>query len=212
MLDTQIASVPVTYHLSSDFSAKNDAEAYLRWSLTATQFSDIQARCSGNQIPQTWQGALEWASARSSFLYSEAVRYCDYKFAEINPNYWASLTEERVCFEYSNVNQYCDYQVSDGAIAYETTRGTQFWIFKEDGDGNGESFHVALPLSRKGGDHHKSILLAIGGVTNDDRDRWENTYLLPKDTPRETFEMLWGEMKEAYDRVLVPHGFPVMET
>ena len=113
---------------------------------------------------------------------------------------------------YEQAIQYCDYQVSDGAIAYETTRGTQFWIFREGKEGSGETFHVFLPLDRKNGNHHKSILLAIGGVSNDDRDRWENTHLLPEDTPRETFEMLWGEMKDAYDRVLVPNEFPAMET
>ena len=183
---------------STDDLMDRVSEDDLRWDLTADQFVQIQDRCSGNKIPPTWAGAQQWAAERSEFLVSEAE---------------AHLKSECIdrLGEYASAVQYCDYQASDRVVAYRTTSGTIFWVFQEGGD-DGEAFYVSLPVGRSSGNHHKSILLSIGGVSNADRDRWENTYKLPKGTPRETFEELWGEMKEVYDRILVPHGFPVMET
>ena len=204
-----------TYHLSSDRLAETDLSKMLSWDLNAEQFEAIQHRCSGNEIPSSWEGALSWADERSEFLYSQALSYIEsgYPLGAARSEEMMDLKRDDICSMYAEDNDYCDYHVADAAVAYCTTRGTQFWIFREGGEQEGgETFHVALPVGRSGGNHHKSILLAIAGISNADRDRWEDTYKLPKGTPRETFEELWGEMKEVYDRILVPHGFPVMET
>lgn len=185
-----------TYHFSSDEMLNYGLDEVQPWDLTADQFVAIQERCSGNAIPPTWAGAQQWAKDRSEELHAEATEYAN------SPN----------CGYYSLPMGYCKYFVSDDSIAYKTTSGTQFWIFREGAEDGGETFHVTLPLDRVHGNHHKTILLAIAGVSDADRDRWEKTYLLPGDTSPDVFEALWNEQKDAYDRVLVPHGFPPMET
>jgi hypothetical protein len=193
-----------TYNLSSDFSTKLDRSAMLSWSVTAEQFEAIQECCydcttedgrkNGSRMPSDWEGALDWASDRSVFLYSEAVEYCKRRFGA-NSNFMAQLDKERVCFVYADENHnYCDYQVTDREIAYETIKGTEFYICQEE---DRVTFCVAIPLYRRHSSDHRSILLAIGGVTNATRNRWEQ---------------FWTEIKDTCDKILLPHEFPLMET
>lgn len=182
----------MTYHFSTNLlSYPNDD--VLSWNVSPDQFMAIQERCSGNPIPARWASAQEWAKVRSAFLHTEALAYVKsgiIAYAE----------------EYSHAVQHCAYHVDDENIAYQTTSGTRFLVAKSGLHG------VGLPKDRAGGSHHMSILLVLAGITSEQRDRWEKTYLLPKSTPDDVFESLWNEMKEVYDRVLVPHGYDPQRT
>jgi len=152
---------------------------YCHFYVSAAQYGVIEPLIAGCEMAGSRKDAFKFLLNRDDALFQEA-------------------SANDGVLPYGCCSSYADHDL----LMYETTSGTVMTRDLYD------DHIISLHISRKGGFHHKIILLVLAGVTAAQLSRYENLHTIDANE----FESAHKERKALYDSILCQHGYKPHES
>jgi len=152
---------------------------YCHFYVSAAQYGVIEPLIAGCKMAGSRKDAFKFLLDRDDTLFQEA-------------------SANDGVLPYGCCSSYADHDL----LMYETTSGTVLTRDLYD------DHIISLPIGRKGGFHHRIILLVLAGLTAAQLDKYENLHTVDEDK----FEAAHKERKALYDSILCPHGHDPYES